>query len=317
LYRAHRGNRDVAAVLYTHPHIDHFGGVLGVVTADTSVPVIAPQGFLEHAVSENVYAGGAMLRRGVYHTGAVLPPGATGLVGVGLGPTTPRGTVGFIAPTFEITATGQEEKFDGVRIRFQMTPGTEAPAEMNFLFPDHRALCMAENATHNLHNILTLRGAQVRDARIWARYLDEAIELFADHADVAFASHHWPTWDRTNIVRFLSEQRDLYAYLHDQTLRMLNQGFVGTEIAERIEIPPALDAAWHTHGYYGSVSHDVKAIYQRYLGWYDGNPAHLWQHPPEEAASRYVEIIGGLDATLAKAQQFADSGGPRFAAAPA
>jgi alkyl sulfatase BDS1-like metallo-beta-lactamase superfamily hydrolase len=314
LYRQHRGNRDVTTVIYTHPHIDHFGGVLGIVPADTTVPVVAPQGFLEHAVSENVYAGTAMLRRGAYHTGATLPVGPTGLVGVGLGPSTSVGTVGLIAPTFEVTETGQEEKFDGVRIRFQMTPGTEAPAEMNFLFPDHRALCMAENATHNLHNILTLRGAQVRDARIWSRYLAEAIELFADDADVAFASHHWPTWERGNIVRFLTEQRDLYAYIHDQTLRMLNQGYVGAEIAERIEMPPALDAAWHTHGYYGAVNHDVKAIYQRYLGWYDGNPAHLWQHPPEETAQRYTEILGGADAVLAKAKEYADKGDLRFAA---
>ena len=165
---------------------------------------------------------------------------------------------------------------------FQMTPGTEAPAEMNFFFPDHRALCLAENATHNLHNLLTLRGAQVRDPRIWSRYLAEAIDLFADDTDVAFASHHWPTWGRDNIVAFLTEQRDLYGYLHDQTLRLMNQGLIGTEIAEVIQMPPALEAAWHTHGYYGSVSHNVKAIYQRYLGWYDGNPAHLWQHPPEE-----------------------------------
>jgi alkyl sulfatase BDS1-like metallo-beta-lactamase superfamily hydrolase len=185
---------------------------------------------------------------------------------------------------------------------------------MNFYFPDRRALCLAENATHNLHNLLTLRGAEVRDARGWSRYIGEAIEMFALDSDVAFASHHWPTWGTENIVRFLSEQRDLYAYLHDQTLRMLNQGYVGSEIAELIEMPPALDAAWHTHGYYGSVSHNVKAIYQRYLGWYDGNPAHLWQHPPQELADRYVQALGGVAATVAKAQEFADGGDLRFAA---
>jgi alkyl sulfatase BDS1-like metallo-beta-lactamase superfamily hydrolase len=197
---------------------------------------------------------------------------------------------------------------------FQVTPGTEAPSEMNFLFPDRRALCMAENATHNLHNLLTLRGAEVRDARNWSRYIAEAIEMFADGTEVAFASHHWPTWGGDNVVTILAEQRDLYAYLHDQTLRMMNQGYVGTEIAEMIEMPPALDSAWHTHGYYGSVSHNVKAIYQRYVGWYDGNPAHLWQHPPEAAGARYVEVIGGIDATVAKAEQFADQGDLRFAA---
>jgi linear primary-alkylsulfatase len=314
LYREHRGDRPVTAVIYTHSHIDHFGGVLGVVDADTKVPILAPQGFLEHAVSENVYAGTAMLRRGMYHTGGGLPIAATGQIGAGLGPGTSQGTVGLLAPTLDITRTGQEETLDGVRIRFQMTPGTEAPAEMNFLFPDKRTLCLAENVTHNLHNILTLRGAEVRDARIWSRYIAEAIELFADQTDVAFASHHWPTWGTANVVKLMTDQRDLYAFLHDQTLRLLNQGYTGSEIAEMIEMPPALDAAWYAHGYYGSVSHNVKAIYQRYLGWYDGNPAHLWQHPPEAAAARYVQAIGGVDATVAKAQEFADSGDLRFAA---
>jgi alkyl sulfatase BDS1-like metallo-beta-lactamase superfamily hydrolase len=314
LYREHRGNRPVTAVIYTHSHIDHFGGVLGVVDAGTEVPIVAPEHFLEHAVSENVYAGVAMLRRGMYHTGAALPVSATGQVGVGLGSGTSTGTVGLLAPTLDITHTGQQETLDGVRIVFQLTPGTEAPAEMNFCFPDKRALCLAENVTHNLHNLLTLRGAEVRDARIWSRYIAEAIELFAEDTDVAFTSHHWPTWGTQNVVQFMTEQRDLYAYLHDQTLRLMNQGYTGSEIAEMIEVPPALDAVWHTHGYYGSVSHNVKAIYQRYLGWYDGNPAHLWQHPPEAAAARYVQALGGLDATIAKAREYAGAGDLRFAA---
>nr|BFE72353.1 alkyl sulfatase dimerization domain-containing protein [Actinoplanes digitatis] len=314
LYREHRGDRPVRAVIYTHSHIDHFGGVLGVVDAGTGVPIVAPAGFLQHAVSENVYAGTAMLRRGMYHTGMALPVSATGTLGVGLGPGTSTGTVGLLAPTLDITHTGQEETLDGVRIVFQMTPGTEAPSEMNFHFPQRRALCLSENVTHNLHNVLTLRGAEVRDARGWSRYINEAIELFDDDTDVAFASHHWPTWGRDDIVALLREQRDLYAFLHDQTLRLMNQGHIGSEIAEMIEMPPALDAAWHTHGYYGSVSHNVKAIYQRYLGWYDGNPAHLWQHPPEAAAARYVQVIGGVDATVARAREFADSGDLRFAA---
>jgi len=314
LYREHRGDRPVTAVIYTHSHIDHFGGVLGVVDADTDVSIVAPEHFLDHSVSENVYAGGAMLRRGMYYAGAGLSIGTEGAVGIGLGSGSSSGTVGLIAPTLDITHTGQEEVLDGVRMIFQVTPGTEAPSEMNFLFPDRRALCMAENATHNLHNLLTLRGAEVRDARNWSRYIAEAIEMFADGTEVAFASHHWPTWGRDNVVTFLAEQRDLYAYLHDQTFRMMNQGYVGTEIAEMIEMPPALDSAWHTHGYYGSVSHNVKAIYQRYVGWYDGNPAHLWQHPPEAAGARYVEVIGGIDATVAKAEQFADQGDLRFAA---
>ncbi|MGK9273990.1 MBL fold metallo-hydrolase [Williamsia muralis] len=314
LYRSRRGDRPVTALIYTHSHIDHFGGVLGVVDADTTVPIVAPEHFLEHAVSENVYAGGAMLRRGMFHTGIVLPVGATGTLGAGLGPSTSTGSVGLLAPTLDVTHTGQEEILDGVRIVFQVTPGTEAPSEMNFYFPDHRALCLAENATHNLHNLLTLRGAEVRDARNWSRYIAEAIEMFAYDSDVAFASHHWPTWGTTELIGYLTEQRDLYAYLHDQTLRQLNQGHVGSEIAEDFQMPPALDAAWHTHGYYGSVSHNVKAIYQRYLGWYDGNPAHLWQHPPEAAGARYVRAIGGIDAAVARAQEFADEGDLRFAA---
>ncbi len=314
LYRAHRGDRAVTAVIYTHAHIDHFGGVLGVVDADTEVPIVAPEHFLEHAVSENVYAGTAMLRRGYYYGGVALPKGAKGTLGMGLGPAPSTGAVGLVAPTLHITRTGQEEVLDGVRIVFQNTPGTECPAEMNFYFPDHRALCLAENATHNLHNLLTLRGAQVRDPRIWARYLSEAVELFARQSDVAFASHHWPTWGSPNIIRFLQEQRDLYAYLHDQTLRLMNQGYVGSEIAEMIEMPPRLDEAWHTHGYYGSANHNIKAVYQRYLGWYDGNPAHLWQHPPVAAAERYVKVIGGVDATVAKAIDFLEKGDLRFAA---
>lgn len=314
LHRRQRGERPVTAVIYTHPHLDHFGGVLGVVDAGTDVPIVAPAGFLDHAVSENVYAGTAMLRRGVYYGGLRLPTGSTGTLGVGLGPGGSAGRAGLLPPTLEITATGQEEVLDGVRIVFQMTPGTEAPAEMNFHFPDHRALCLAENATHNLHNILTPRGAQVRDARMWSRYIAEAVELFGDDTDVAFASHHWPTWGRDEVVTFLRQQRDLYAYLHDQTLRLLNQGLVASEIAETVEMPPALDAQWHTHGYYGTVNHDLKAIYQFYLGWWDGNPAHFWTHPPEAAGARYVEAIGGLDATVAKARGFADRGDLRFAA---
>jgi alkyl sulfatase BDS1-like metallo-beta-lactamase superfamily hydrolase len=312
LYRATRGDRPVAGVIYTHSHVDHFGGVEGVVTDE--VPILAPVGFLEHAVAENVYAGTAMNRRATYMYGATLEKGPAGQIGAGLGMTNSTGSIGLIAPTVDITHTGQEETVDGVRIVFQLTPGTEAPAEMNFLFPDRRALCMAENATHNLHNLLTLRGAVVRDARIWARYLTEAINLFADDLDVAFASHHWPTWGRDRVVRFLSEQRDMYAYLHDQTLRLLNTGYTGIEIAEMIELPPALETAWHARGYYGSVSHDVKAVYQRYMGWFDGNPASLWEHPPVESAARYVDCMGGVDSVVAKARDYADAGDLRFAA---
>ncbi len=315
LYRKNRGDRPVTGVIYTHSHGDHFGGVDGVLPSGAGdVPILAPAGFLEHAVSENVYAGTAMNRRATYMYGMFLDKSPAGQVSNGLGIAVSTGSLGLIAPTTDITHTGQEEVIDGVRIVFQLTPGTEAPAEMNFHFPQHRALCMAENATHNLHNLLTLRGALVRDPRVWSRYLNEAIELFGPDTDVAFASHHWPTWGTENVVRYLSGQRDLYAYLHDQTLRMLNSGATGIEIAEDIELPPALESAWHARGYYGSVSHNVKAIYQRYMGWFDGNPSSLWQHPPQAAAVRYVDVIGGPQAVLDKAQAYADSGDLRFAA---
>ncbi|MGW4791018.1 alkyl/aryl-sulfatase [Nonomuraea sp. NPDC004297] len=313
LYREHRGDRPVTGLIYTHSHADHFGGARGV-TDGAGIPVIAPAHFMEHAVSENVYAGTAMNRRAAYMYGQFLTPSPEGQLGCGLGMGTSSGTVSLIPPNRDITHTGQEETVDGVRIVFQLTPGTEAPAEMNFLFPDRRALCMAENATHNLHNVLTLRGALVRDTRVWSRYLTEAIALFADRADVAFASHHWPTWGREHIVTFLTQQRDLYAYLHDQTVRMLNSGMTGSEIAEAMQLPPALEQVWHTHGYYGSVSHNVKAIYQRYLGWFDGNPAHLWEHPPVEQARRYVEAFGGTSAVVALAGRYVKEGDLRFAA---
>ncbi|TYB44055.1 alkyl/aryl-sulfatase [Actinomadura chibensis] len=316
LYCEHRGDRPVTGLVYTHSHVDHFGGAEGVVAPGNAdgVPIVAPAGFVENAVAENVYAGTAMARRGMYHAGVLLERGPDGMVGTGLGQTASSGRVSLVPPNTHITRTGQEEVLDGVRIVFQSTPGTEAPAEMNFHFPERRALCMAENATHNLHNILTLRGALVRDARVWARYLDEAITLFADASDVAFASHHWPIWGRDDIVAFLSQQRDLYAYLHDQTLRMLNQGHTGIEIAEQMELPPALANAWHARGYYGSVSHNVKAIYQRYMGWFDGNPAHLWEHPPVENAKRYVECMGGASKVMSMARDYADKGDLRFAA---
>jgi len=319
LYRGQRGgDRPVVAVIYTHSHVDHFGGVLGVTSqADVDagrVAVLAPEGFIEHAVQENVYAGPAMTRRATYMYGAQLPRGPLDQVGCGLGQATSTGEVAVIVPTVDIRATGETHTIDGVEIEFQMAPGTEAPAEMHFYFPRFRALCMAENATHNLHNLLTLRGALVRDPHAWSGYLTEAIDTFADHADVVFASHHWPTWGRDSIVEFLSLQRDMYAYLHDQTLRLLNQGYTGVEIAEMFQMPPALERAWHTHGYYGSVSHNVKAIYQRYMGWFDGNPARLWPHPPEALAPRYVEAMGGIDRVVDFAKTAFDSGDFRWAA---
>ena len=259
-----------------------------------------------------MYAGTAMARRAGYMYGAALAKGPRGQIGAGLGQTTSTGEATLIPPTVDIAATGQTEVIDGVEIAFQLTPGTEAPAEMNFYFPAFRALCAAENTSHTLHNILTLRGAQVRDAQAWSSYLTETIALWGDDLEVVLASHHWPTWGREEGVRFLSMQRDMYAYLHDQTLRLMNQGWTGPEIAEQLETPPALAAEWHTHGYYGSVSHNVKAIYQRYMGWYDGNPANLWRHPPAAGATRYVAAMGGADAAVGVAREAFDAGDYRW-----
>ncbi|MFI1018769.1 alkyl/aryl-sulfatase [Streptomyces sp. NPDC020965] len=318
LYRTHRGERPVQAVIYTHSHGDHFGGVLGVTTAAAvasgECAVVAPEGFMHHAVSENIFAGPAMLRRAVYMYGRTLPAGARGNVGFGLAQALSTGTAGLLPPTATVTTTGQEMLLAGVRFVFQLTPDTEAPSEMNFYLPESKILLIAENVNHTLHNVLTLRGALVRDAHAWASYITESIQLFED-ADIVIGSHNWPTWGNAEVLRMLTEQRDAYAYLHDQTVRLMNQGRTGAEIAEEIHsFPGELGRAWSTRGYYGSISHNVKAVYQRYMGWYDGNPAHLWQHPPVEQAKRYVAAIGGADATVARARAALDEGDPRWAA---
>lgn len=318
LYRRHRGDRPIRAVIHSHSHIDHFGGVLGIVTEEQvaagEVEILAPEGFLEHSVAENVYAGTAMARRAGYMYGAALARGPKGQVGAGLGQTTSTGEPTILPPTVEVRETGETRVVDGVEFEFQMAPGTEAPSEMHFYIPRYRALCMAENATHTLHNLLTLRGAVVRDPHVWSQYLTEAIERYGGEAEVVFASHHWPTWGNEEVRGFLAVQRDLYGYLHDQTLRLINQGYTGAEIAELIEMPPALERSWSTHGYYGSVSHDVKAIYQRYMGWFDGSPARLWPHPPEALAQRYVSAIGGADRVVELAREAFDAGDYRWAA---
>jgi alkyl sulfatase BDS1-like metallo-beta-lactamase superfamily hydrolase len=318
LYREHRGDRPVTGLIYTHSHIDHFAGAAGIVSAEEvaerEIPVLAPEGFLHHAVSENVYAGTAMARRAAYMYGARLGRGPDGGIGSGLGQTTSLGTLTLIPPNVEVTRTGQEETVDGVRMVFQLTPGTEAPAEMNFHFPEQRVLCIAENATHTMHNVLTLRGALVRDPHVWAAYLDEAIGLFGADSDVLFAGHHWPLWGSERICEYLSKQRDLYGYLHDQTLRLINAGLTGPEIAEQMELPPELADEWHCRGYYGSVSHNVRAVYQLYMGWFDANPAHLWEHPPVEQARRYVEFMGGAGRVLEQARESFAAGDYRWVA---
>ncbi|WP_420008959.1 alkyl/aryl-sulfatase [Xanthomonas sacchari] len=322
LYRAHVSQLPVKAVIYSHSHVDHYGGVKGVVderdVKQGNVRIYAPVGFMEHAVSENVYAGNAMTRRAQYMYGALLPKSAQGQVGAGLGKTTSRGTVGLIAPTDIIGSGGQEVEsriIDGLQFEFQLTPGTEAPAEMNFYVPQYRALGIAENATRTQHNVLTIRGAQVRDPKVWSEYLDKAIGRYAARSDVLFAQHHWPTWGSAEITAFLSDQRDMYRYIHDQTLRLANRGLTPLEIADTLkELPEPLGKRWYSRGYYGTLSHNVRAVYQRYLGYYDGNPANLNPLPPAEAARRYVDFMGGEAAVLKKARASFEKGDYRWVA---
>jgi alkyl sulfatase BDS1-like metallo-beta-lactamase superfamily hydrolase len=318
LANKHLGARPVTAVIYTHSHVDHFGGVLGVTTqADVDAGkcrVIAPEGFLHETVSENVIAGPAMARRSGYQFGPQLPASPTGHIDSGLGKSVPLGAPGLIAPTEDITYTGEELVVDGVRIVFQLTPDTEAPAEMNFFFPDHGWLCMAENCTHTMHNLVPIRGAQVRDALSWSKYINESIELFGANTSLMFASHHWPRWGNADIVHFLTLQRDLYRWMHDQTMRLANHGYVASEIAEMLELPEDFLEHSHTRGYYGDLVHNVKAVHQRYLSWYDANPANLHKLPPSDAGKKYVELAGGEVALLQKAREAFERGEYRWVA---
>ena len=318
LANTHLGTRPVTAVIYTHSHADHFGGVLGVTTqADVDAGkcrVIAPEGFLHETVSENVIAGPAMARRSNYQFGPLLPASPTGHIDSGLGKSVPIGAPGLIAPTEDITYTGEELVVDGVRIIFQLTPETEAPAEMNFFFPDHGWLCMAENCTHTMHNLVPIRGAQVRDALSWSKYINESIELFGSNTSLMFASHHWPRWGNADIVHFLTLQRDLYRWMHDQTMRLANHGYVASEIAEMLTLPEDFLEHSHTRGYYGDLVHNVKAVHQRYLSWYDGNPANLHKLPPSDAGKKYVELAGGEAALLQKAREAFERGEYRWVA---
>ncbi|MEA2564757.1 MAG: linear primary-alkylsulfatase [Acidobacteriota bacterium] len=318
LYFKHRPRKPVVAVIFTHSHVDHYAGVAGIVPPEDlaagRVKIIAPEGFLDEAVSENVIAGNAMGRRAGYMYGALLPKGPKGQVSAGLGLTTSLGTKSLLDPTDTITETGQEMTVDGVRIRFQLTPGTEAPAEMNFYFPDLKALCMAENLAATFHNVLTLRGAKVRDPLQWSKYLQQAIDLFGGETEVVFTSHHWPKWGKAEILNYMSKQRDLYKFINDQASRLFNQGYTIIELAEMIKLPESLAQEWFNRGYYGTVNHNAKAVYQRYLGWFDGNPAHLHTYPPAEGGKRYVEAIGGPAKVLAKGAEAFKQGDYRWAA---
>lgn len=305
-YRAHRGDRPVVAVIYTHSHVDHYGGVRGVVgDADVKsgkVQVIAPDGFMEAVSGENVLAGMPMARRAQFQFGTLLPRGPRGQVDAGLGKGVARGTVGLIAPTLGIVQPVEEHTIDGIRIVFQLAPETEAPAEMHMFYPQLRVLNMAENACPLLHNFIPLRGAVARDPRIWAKYIGDAISLYVDDTDILIGQHHWPTWGREAILDHLESQRDLYKHIHDQTLRLMNKGWRPAEIAEAIDLPPGLAERWSVRGYYGTVNHNVKAVYQRYLSWYDANPCNLHPLPPAPAARKLVEYMGGAAAVIARAR---------------
>ncbi|VIO70041.1 alkyl/aryl-sulfatase [Bradyrhizobium ivorense] len=317
LYFQHRGKRPVAAVIFTHTHTDHWGGARGVLDdamLAAGVPIIAPNFFMEHAVSENIIAGPAMLRRAQYQFGPFLAKGVHGQVDCGLGKTMAAGGVALLRPTDLIIATGDVRVIDGVEFEFQMAPNSEAPAEMHFFIPRYRLLNLAENCTHNFHNLLPFRGADVRDALAWSKYLSEALQMWGGKAEAMCGQHHWPVWGRERIDTMIRQQRDLYKYAHDQTIRLMNHGLNAAEIAETIRLPQSLEGAWHGRGYYGHIRHNVKAIYQKYLGWYDANPVNLDPLPPVEAGKKYVEYMGGADAILKRAAADFAKGEFRFVA---
>lgn len=316
LYRQHRGERPVRCVIYSHSHVDHYGGARGVVSEDDvaagRVPVIAPDKFMEEAVSENVLCGIPMGRRSQFQFGTFLEAGERAHVDSGLGKAMGRGTTGLVPPTLSIRERRETHVVDGVEIEFQLTPGAEAPAEMNMFFPGLRALNLAENACRTMHNLCPLRGAKTRDALAWSRYLDEALAAYVPRVDVVYAQHHWPTWGRERVAAFVAEQRDLYRFLHDQTLRLMSHGFTATEIAEQMLLPRGLARRWHARGYYGALVHNVRAVYAHYMGPYDGNPATLHPLTPDDAGARYVESMGGIEAVLALARKDYDQGNFRW-----
>jgi alkyl sulfatase BDS1-like metallo-beta-lactamase superfamily hydrolase len=306
LYYQHRPKKPVGTVIYTHGHADHFGGVKGVTTdADVAagkVQVIAPGGFMETAVAENILAGNAMNRRSQYQFGTLLPPGPRGQVDTGLGKALAHGSITLIAPTSTIDKPTEQRTIDGVQIVFQLVPGSEAPSEMLMYMPQFRVLDMAEDVTHTMHNLYTIRGAEVRDGNLWSKYIDDARVTYGDKTDFLIAQHHWPTAGQPRIVELMKKQRDMYKYINDQSLRLLNHGYTSQEIAETLKMPASLEQEWSARGYYGTLRHNAKAVYQKYLGWYDANPANLDPLPPVDQAKKTIQYMGGADAVIAKAR---------------
>ncbi len=317
------GSYPIKAVICSHPHVDHFGGIQGVMTAEDradgalsldqqiesgKIPIIVPEGFAQHAIAENVYAGKGMGRRSNYQYGVLLEPGVAGTLAQGIGMGQSTGTISYLAPTYEIRNTGEIITIDGVEMEFQMTPGTEAPAEMNTWFPQHKALWVAENCTGTLHNLYTLRGAQVRDGSAWAGYITEAITRYGSDAQVTFQSHNWPHWGNDVVNDYLVNTAAVYKYINDQTLTYINQGYTSDEISNMIVLPDALQKVWYTRQYYGTVAHNSKAVYQKYMGWYDANPAHLNPLAPTDSAKKWVEYLGDVDRVLQLAKADFDAG---------
>lgn len=319
LYYQNRARKPVAAVIYTHTHVDHFGGVKGVVSEDDvrtgKVQILAPDHFMDYAVADNIVAGNAMFRRSLYQFGPILPPGERGQIDAGHGKNVPRGgTLTLIAPTDLIKDSYEVRTIDGVDIEFHLVPGSEAPAEMILYFPQFKLLDMAEDTNHTMHNLYALRGAEVRDARLWSSYINEALDRYGERTDVLIAQHQWPTWGGERIATFLKKQRDMYKFIHDQSVRLLNRAYTPNEIAETLKMPASLADDWSARGYYGTLSHNAKAIYQKYLGWYDANPANLSPLPPVDQARRMVEYMGGADAVITRARDDFKAGNYRWVA---
>ena len=318
LYFQHRPRKPVIAVIYTHSHADHIGGARGVVSEDDvragKVAIIAPAHFIDYTVAESVITGNTVRRRAFYQFGLLLPPGERGHVDGGIGKTTPRGTFSFIVPTDSITGAYETRKIDGVEIEFHLVPGAEAPDEMILYFPQFKILDMAELTVHSMHNLLPMRGAEVRDARLWARYIGETLERYGDRTDIMIGQHQWPVWGRDHVGVYLRKQRDLYKFVHDQSVRLMNFGYTPDDLAASLRLPASLADNWATRGYYGTLSEGGRAVYQRYLGWYDANPAHLSSLPPVEQARKNVEYMGGADAIIKRARDDYTAGNYRWVA---